>query len=212
MVPEMSKGAFHGGDGCLKESRRDGNLEMCPEATVAGLYYLTALAITRTVDLLKEMDKSWRKGKDQIAEACERVRVIRQHGDSQSNRAGMCSIRKPRLSSGKHSTASRGRSSSSSSSSAAENPSPHFRIIYFHLRHIFLHHPTATSLYYSLVLVNQRSRQESTQYACKMIGTTYLLFHRLTYTSAVKPANAATIYTAVPSHCAMPKLQRREQS
>ena len=29
---------------------------------------------------------------------------------------------------------------------AAENPSPHFRIIYFHLRHIFLHHQAATSV------------------------------------------------------------------
>jgi hypothetical protein len=60
MVPEMSKGAFHGGGGCLKEQPKDGNLEMCPEAIVAGLY-LTALAITRTGELFKELDRSWEK-------------------------------------------------------------------------------------------------------------------------------------------------------
>jgi hypothetical protein len=32
----------------FKGKPKDGNLEMCPEATVAGLYYLMALAATRT--------------------------------------------------------------------------------------------------------------------------------------------------------------------
>jgi hypothetical protein len=41
----------------FKGKPKDGNLEMCPEATVAGLY-LTALAITRIGGLFNELDRS----------------------------------------------------------------------------------------------------------------------------------------------------------
>lgn len=180
---------------------------MCPEATVAGLYYLTALAITRTVNLFET-------GQNGEKEERPKCQSMREKSETNSRTVIHERIVLECAQSGKsdYLLESVARQEQQSVAAAAENPSPHFRIIYFRLRHIFLHHPAATSLYYSLILVNQRSRQEFTQYACKTNGSVFLSFRRLTHTSAVKPANAATTYTAVPLHCAMPRLQRRERS
>jgi hypothetical protein len=42
---------------------KDGNLEMCPEATVAGLY-LTTLATTGTGDVFKKLNASLQRRKE----------------------------------------------------------------------------------------------------------------------------------------------------